>query len=70
MTEALGAHGYANVTTTHVSERANVSTSTFYKHFGNLWDCLLAAYVAAVTALRRDRVRLRREPQRRARDHW
>jgi AcrR family transcriptional regulator len=47
MTDALGAHGYANVTTTHVSERANVSTSTFYKHFGNLWDCLLAAYVAA-----------------------
>jgi AcrR family transcriptional regulator len=47
MAEALGAHGYANVTTTHVSERANVSTSTFYKHFGNLWDCLLAAYVAA-----------------------
>jgi AcrR family transcriptional regulator len=47
MAEALGAHGYANVTTTHVSEQANVSTSTFYKHFGNLWDCLLAAYVAA-----------------------
>jgi AcrR family transcriptional regulator len=47
MTEALGTHGYANVTTTHVSELANVSTSTFYKHFGNLWDCLLAAYVAA-----------------------
>ena len=51
MTEALGAHGYANVTTTHVSERANVSTSTFYKHFGNLWDCLLAAYVAAADRL-------------------
>jgi AcrR family transcriptional regulator len=47
MAEALGEHGYANVTTTHVSERASVSTSTFYKHFGNLWDCLLAAYVAA-----------------------
>jgi AcrR family transcriptional regulator len=51
MTEALGAHGYANVTTTHVSERANVSTSTFYRHFGNLWDCLLAAYVAAADRL-------------------
>lgn len=51
MAEALGAHGYANVTTTHVSERANVSTSTFYKHFGNLWDCLLAAYVAAADRL-------------------
>ncbi len=51
MAEALGAHGYANVTTTHVSELANVSTSTFYKHFGNLWDCLLAAYVAAADGL-------------------
>jgi AcrR family transcriptional regulator len=51
MAEALGQHGYANVTATHVSERANVSTSTFYKHFGNLWDCLLAAYVTAADRL-------------------
>jgi AcrR family transcriptional regulator len=51
MAEALGEHGYAAVTTTHVSERANVSTSTFYKHFGNLWDCLLAAYVTAADRL-------------------
>ncbi len=51
MAESLGTHGYANITTTHVSERANVSTSTFYKHFGNLWDCLLAAYVAAADRL-------------------
>ncbi|HWI96398.1 MAG TPA: TetR/AcrR family transcriptional regulator [Solirubrobacterales bacterium] len=51
MAEALGEHGYADVTTTHISERANVSTSTFYKHFGNLWDCLLAAYVAAADRL-------------------
>jgi AcrR family transcriptional regulator len=51
MAEALGTHGYANITTTHVSECANVSTSTFYKHFGNLWDCLLAAYVAAADRL-------------------
>jgi AcrR family transcriptional regulator len=45
--EALGEHGYANVTATGVSKRAGVSTSTFYKHFGNLWDCALAAYVSA-----------------------
>jgi AcrR family transcriptional regulator len=51
MAEALSAHGYANVTTTHVSELANVSTSTFYRHFGNLWDCLLAAYVASADRL-------------------
>ncbi len=46
MAEALAEHGYAEVTTTHVSKGAGVSTSTFYKHFGNLWDCALAAYVA------------------------
>jgi AcrR family transcriptional regulator len=51
MAESLAEHGYATVTTTHVSERANVSTSTFYKHFGNLWDCLLAAYVASADRL-------------------
>lgn len=45
MAEALAEHGYAGVTTTHVGELAGVSSSTFYKHFGNLWDCLLAAYV-------------------------
>jgi len=51
MAETLAEHGYANVTTTQVSEGANVSTSTFYKHFGNLWDCALAAYVAAADRL-------------------
>jgi AcrR family transcriptional regulator len=51
MAEALAEHGYAGVTTTHVSELANVSTSTFYKHFGNLWDCVLAAYVAGADRL-------------------
>jgi AcrR family transcriptional regulator len=51
MAEALAEHGYAGVTTTHVSELANVSTSTFYKHFGNLWDCVLAAYVASADRL-------------------
>lgn len=51
MAEALAEHGYAGVTTTQVSELANVSTSTFYKHFGNLWDCVLAAYVASADQL-------------------
>ncbi len=45
LAEALAEHGYAGVTATHVSDLAGVSSSTFYKHFGNLWDCLLAAYV-------------------------
>jgi len=51
MAEALAEHGYGGVTTTHVSELANVSTSTFYKHFGNLWDCVLAAYVDSADRL-------------------
>ncbi|HEV7400555.1 MAG TPA: TetR/AcrR family transcriptional regulator [Solirubrobacterales bacterium] len=51
MAEALAEHGYAGVTTTQVSELASVSTSTFYKHFGNLWDCVLAAYVASADRL-------------------
>ena len=51
MAEALAENGYAGVTTTQVSELANVSTSTFYKHFGNLWDCVLAAYVAGADRL-------------------
>jgi AcrR family transcriptional regulator len=51
MAEALSAHGYGGITTTHVSKGANVSTSTFYKHFGNLWDCALAAYVAGADRL-------------------
>lgn len=51
MEEALAEHGYGGVTTTQVSELAGVSTSTFYKHFGNLWDCALAAYVATTDRL-------------------
>jgi AcrR family transcriptional regulator len=45
MAEALAKHGYAGVTTTRVSKCAGISSGTYYKHFGNLWDCLLAAYV-------------------------
>lgn len=52
MSGALTEHGYARVTAEHVSERAGVSSSTFYKHFGNLWECLLAAYEDAGTQLR------------------
>jgi AcrR family transcriptional regulator len=51
MGEALAEHGYARVTAEHVSGRAGVSSRTFYKHFGNLWDCLLAAYEAAAEQL-------------------
>jgi len=51
MSGALAEHSYARVTAKHVSERAGVSSRTFYKHFGNLWECLLAAYEDAGTQL-------------------
>ncbi len=51
LAESLAEHGWASLTTTQVSEAAGVSTATFYKHFGNLWDCALAAYVAAADRL-------------------
>jgi AcrR family transcriptional regulator len=51
MAKALAEHGYANVTARHVSDGASVSSSTFYKHFGNLWDCVLAAYVSSADRL-------------------
>lgn len=47
MAAALAKHGYAGITTTRVSKCAGISSGTYYKHFGNLWDCLLASYVAA-----------------------
>jgi AcrR family transcriptional regulator len=43
-TAALAERGYAGVTVTEVAKRAGVSTSSFYKHFDDLWACLLAAH--------------------------
>jgi AcrR family transcriptional regulator len=51
MAAALAKHGYAGVTTTRVSKCAGISSGTYYKHFGNLWDCLLASYVATADRL-------------------
>lgn len=51
MATALAKHGYAGVTTTRVSKCAGISSGTYYKHFGNLWDCLLASYVATADRL-------------------
>lgn len=44
--EVLAADGYSGITTTAVAKRARVSTAAFYKHFGDLWACLLGAYEA------------------------
>jgi AcrR family transcriptional regulator len=51
MAAALAKHGYAGVTTTNVSKCAGISSGTYYKHFDNLWDCLLAAYVTTAERL-------------------
>jgi AcrR family transcriptional regulator len=45
-TEAVAELGYGRVTTTVVAQRAGVSTSTLYRYHGDLWACLLDAYVA------------------------
>jgi AcrR family transcriptional regulator len=46
--EVLADHGHVNTTSTRVSKHAGVSPATFYQHFENVGDCLLASYRAAV----------------------
>jgi AcrR family transcriptional regulator len=45
--EVLAEQGHVNTTSTRVSKRAGVSPATFYQHFENIGQCLLAAYEAA-----------------------
>ena len=45
--EVLAEQGHVNTTSTRVSKAAGVSPATFYQHFDNIGDCLLAAYEAA-----------------------
>jgi AcrR family transcriptional regulator len=49
--ESLAAQGYGSITATEVVKRAGVSTGTFYKHFDDLWGCVLAAYEAVAERL-------------------
>jgi AcrR family transcriptional regulator len=44
MAELLAEQGYASVTVTDVVARARVSKRTFYQHFTDREDCLLATY--------------------------
>jgi AcrR family transcriptional regulator len=44
MGELLAEHGYASVTVTDVVARARVSKRTFYQHFADREECLLATY--------------------------
>jgi AcrR family transcriptional regulator len=48
VTEVACEHGAANVTVTHIVERAGVSRRTFYEIFTDSEDCLLAAIDKAV----------------------
>jgi AcrR family transcriptional regulator/DNA-binding MarR family transcriptional regulator len=42
MTDVVAEHGFAGVTVRLVTERAGVSSRTFYEHFENLEDCFSA----------------------------
>ena len=50
--EVLAEHGHVNTTSTRVSKHAGVSPATFYQHFDNIGECLLAAYEAASDCVR------------------
>ena len=44
MGELLAEQGYASVTVTGIVSRARVSKRTFYQHFSDREECLLATY--------------------------
>jgi AcrR family transcriptional regulator len=44
ITKATAEQGYAGITVADVTRHAGVSRSTFYRHFRNKQQCLLAAY--------------------------
>ena len=50
--EALYEVGYQRTTVSLIGQRAAVSKSDFYKHFGSKDDCFIAAYDAAVERIR------------------
>ena len=55
--EVLAESGYVQTTSTRVSKHAGVSPATFYQHFENIGECLLAAYETAVGLRLGDRLR-------------
>lgn len=46
--DVLAESGHVRTTSTRVSKHAGVSPATFYQHFDNVGECLLASYEAAV----------------------
>jgi AcrR family transcriptional regulator len=54
LVEVLHEMGYQKTTVSLIGQRASVSKSDFYKHFGSKDDCFFAAYEAAVERIRED----------------
>ena len=50
--EALYEVGYQKTTVSLIGQRASVSKSDFYKHFGSKDDCFIAAYDVAIDRIR------------------
>ncbi len=51
MTEAIAERGYTATSVADVIERAGVSRKTFYAHFQDRRDCLIAAYESAAKSM-------------------
>lgn len=52
LTEALYEVGYQKTTVSLIGQRASVSKSDFYKHFGSKDECFFAAYEAGIERIR------------------
>jgi AcrR family transcriptional regulator len=53
MAEIVAKRGYHGATIEHIVKRAGVSRATFYEHFDNREDCLLACFDEAAIELQR-----------------
>jgi AcrR family transcriptional regulator len=51
MAEAIGEHGYAGTTVSHITAHAAVSRRTFYEHFSSKDECFVAAYDSVMSGL-------------------
>lgn len=53
MAEIVAKRGYQGTTIEHIVKRAGISRATFYEHFENREDCLLAGFADAERELQR-----------------
>jgi AcrR family transcriptional regulator len=65
MTETVARRGYRDTTVDQIIKRAGVSRATFYEHFDNREECLLAGFDEALSRLRK-----RIEAAMRLQDSW